>query len=43
MKTVEFTKEFATKKKGDTMDVDPMLARQLVDRKVAKFATKKEK
>lgn len=33
---IEFTKDFATKKKGDTMEVNAMLARDLIDKKVAK-------
>jgi len=40
-KVVEFTKNFATKTKGDKCTVGSMLARQLVDRKVAKYETKK--
>ena len=41
MVTVEFLKEFATKKKGDTMDVDSMLARDLINKKVAKKRLRK--
>lgn len=43
---IEFTKDFATKKKGDTMEVNQMLARDLLDKKVAKKrdrVTKKSK
>lgn len=43
---IEFTKDYATKKKGDSMEVDSMLARNLIDKKVAKVKkaskTKKE-
>ena len=42
MKEVEFTKDFATKKKGDTWKCDSLLASQLVHvDKVAKYVTKK--
>jgi hypothetical protein len=37
MVTIEFTKKFATKKKGDKMEVDSMLASQLIKEKVAKI------
>ena len=44
MKTVIFTKDFATKKKGDEFTCDSMLASQLVrGDKVAKFKTDKPK
>lgn len=43
MKEIEFTKDFATKKKGDTWKCDSMLANQLVRiEKVAKYKTKKK-
>lgn len=42
MKEVEFTKDFATKKKGETLTVHPLLASRLINvRKVAKYVTKK--
>lgn len=42
MKEVEFTKDFATKKKGDKWRCDGLLASQLVHKdKVAKYVTKK--
>jgi len=38
MKTIIFTKDFATKKKGDLMEVDSILANELVKaKKVAKY------
>jgi len=38
MKTIVFTKDFATKKKGDLFNCDGLLANQLVNiEKVAKF------
>ena len=38
MRKIEFTKDFATKKKGDKITCDGQLAAQLVrDEKVAKF------
>ena len=41
MRQVEFTKDFATKKKGDVDSYDGMLASQLVNvDKVAKYYTK---
>jgi hypothetical protein len=43
MVKVEFTKGYATKKKGDSMEVDSMLARTLVDQKVAKIVKEKAK
>lgn len=36
-KTVVFTEDFATKKAGEEMEVDTLLARDLVNRKVATF------
>lgn len=40
-KVVEFTKEFATKKKGETGSYDSQLASELVNKKkVAKYVTK---
>lgn len=36
-KTVVFTEDFATKKQGEEMEVDTLLARDLVNRNVAKF------
>lgn len=39
---IEFNKDFATKKKGEVWDCsNPMLARDLIDRKVAKEYVKK--
>lgn len=44
MRTVEFTKDFATKKKGDSFTCDGMLASRLVRKdKVAKFIDIKKK
>lgn len=44
MKKVEFTKDFATKKKGDTWECDSMLASNLVHQlKVAKYFKKTSK
>lgn len=44
MVKIEFTKDYATKKKGDSMEVDSMLASDLIrNRKVAKVWKKKEK
>lgn len=41
---IEFTKDFATKKKGDTWECNSMLASQLINRsKVAKVYKKKIK
>ena len=41
MVQVEFTKEFATKKKGDIMECESQLASKLVKkRKVAKYTMK---
>jgi hypothetical protein len=40
---IEFTKDFATKKKGDTMEVNGMLARDLMNKKVAKKRERKTK
>lgn len=41
MKTIEFTKDFATKKKGDIVEYDSQLANNLVNRqKVAKYYKK---
>lgn len=38
MREIEFTKDFATRKKGDTWKCDGLLASQLVHRdKVAKY------
>ncbi len=38
MKKVKFTKDFSTKKKGDSGEYDPWLANRLVkDLKVAKY------
>lgn len=38
MKKVEFTKDFATKKKGETLELHELLASRLVHkRKVAKY------
>lgn len=43
MREVEFTKAFATKKKGDKAKYDGMLASYLVNvDKVAKYVTKKK-
>ena len=42
-KQVEFLKDFATKKKGDTGDYDSLLASNLVNvQKVAKYVTVKK-
>lgn len=38
MVKVVFTKDYATKQKGDSMEVDSMLARNLINKKVAKVA-----
>ena len=38
---IEFTKDFANKKKGDIVELDSMLARSIIDRKVAKQVTRK--
>lgn len=37
MRTIIFTKDFATRKEGEKWACDSMLARDLVDRGVAKF------
>lgn len=43
MVKIEFTKDFATKKKGDLWECDGMLASQLVRvDKVAKYVSEKE-
>ena len=42
MKLVEFTKDFATKKKGDKMKIDGMIAADLLRQKVAKVIQEKE-
>lgn len=44
MKKVEFIKDFANKKKGDTFECDSMLANQLVnsDKVAIYFIVKKE-
>ena len=42
-KLVEFTKSFANKDKGDSMEFDSMLASHLVNvKKVAKYAKQKK-
>lgn len=42
MRTVKFTKDFATKKKGETGEYDSMLASIMVhQKKVAKYVTEK--
>lgn len=42
MMRIEFNKDFATKKKGDVWDCsNSMLARDLIDKKVAKKYVKK--
>ena len=38
---IEFTKDFATRKKGETMEVNGMLARDLINKKVAKKRERK--
>lgn len=44
MVKIEFTKDYATKKKGESMEVDGMLASDLIRvRKVAKYYKEKEK
>jgi len=43
MVTVEFLKDFATKKKGDTMELDGMVANELFKKKVAKKRVRKTK
>lgn len=43
MVEIEFTKDFANKKKGDVITVDTMIASSLIKRKVAKKPTKKAK
>ena len=40
---IEFTKDYATKKKGDTIEVDGILASTLVAQKVAKKRERKPK
>ena len=40
---VEFIKDFATKLKGDTADLDSQLASQLIVRKIAKLYVEKKK
>lgn len=42
MVEIVFTKDFASKKKGDVLSVRTSIARRLINRKVAKFNTKKE-
>jgi len=42
MKKVIFTKKYANKHKGEKGEYDSMLARQLINLKVAKYFTKKE-
>ena len=43
MKKIEFTVDFATKKKGDILNCDSMLANELVNNKrVAKYFTEKK-
>jgi len=39
---IEFTKDFATKKKGEKWKCDSMLANRLVREKVAKYFKEKE-
>lgn len=41
MVLIEFLKDFATKKKGDTLEIDSMVARDLIDKKVAKKRERK--
>ena len=43
METIEFLKDFAGKKKGEKHECDSMLARSLINRKIAKKYTKKVK
>ena len=40
---IEFTKDYATKKQGDVLDVDGMLGRTLIDLGVAKKHDNKPK
>lgn len=42
MTKIKFTKNFATRKKGDTADVDGVLAAILIKKGVAKSITAKE-
>ena len=43
MTKIEFTKSYATKKKGDVIECDGMIASTLVrDKKVAKYFKEKE-
>lgn len=39
---IKFTKDFATKKKGESWECDSLLASRLIKRKVAVLDTKKE-
>lgn len=41
MKTIVFTQDYASKKVGDEMQVDSMLAVTLIEEKVAKIKTEK--
>jgi hypothetical protein len=43
MVEIEFTKDFATKKKGDKWACDSMLANRLINEKVAKIAKQVKK
>ena len=40
MRTIKFLKNFATKKKGDVWSCDSILARSLINRKIAKYDNK---
>jgi hypothetical protein len=43
MVTIEFLKDYATKKKGDTMQIDSMVASDLIKKKVVKVRLRKTK
>ena len=38
---IEFTKDFATKNKGDILELDGMIGRDLINKKVAKLRERK--
>lgn len=42
MRTIEFIKDFATKKKGDVINIDGPIASSLIKRKLAKLKTNKK-
>jgi hypothetical protein len=43
MRKIEFTKDFATHKKGDVVERDSMLCRSLINEGVAKYFVEKPK